>query len=72
MKTESIVRLMVGTLVLTSLALYHWHNPNWIWLTVFVGFNLIQSSFTGFCPTEIVVRKLRGETSTGAKIPSRA
>jgi hypothetical protein len=67
MKTESIVRMMAGTMVLSSLALYHWHNPNWIWLTAFVGFNLLQSSFTGFCPAEIIVRKLRGETVTGAK-----
>lgn len=63
MKTESIVRLMVGVMVLSSLALSHWHNPNWIWLTAFVGFALLQSSVTGFCPSEIVVRKLRGETA---------
>jgi len=72
MKTESIVRFLVGTLVLGSLALYHWHNPNWIWLTVFVGFNLLQSSITGFCPSELVIRKLRGETSTGAGSSYRA
>ncbi len=61
MKTESIVRMMAGTMVLASLALYRWHHPYWIWLTVFVGFNLLQSSVTGFCPAEIIVRKLRGE-----------
>lgn len=66
MKTESIVRMMVGTMILSSLALYHWHNPNWIWMTTFVGANLLQSSFTGFCPTEIIVRKLRGETAARA------
>jgi hypothetical protein len=67
MKTESIVRMMAGTMVLGSLALYHWHNHNWIWLTVFVGFNLLQSSVTGFCPAEIIVRKIRGEPAAGAK-----
>jgi hypothetical protein len=66
MKTESIVRMMVGTMVLISLALSHWHNPNWIWLTAFIGFNLVQSSITGFCPSEIIIRKLRGETATKA------
>ena len=67
MKTESIIRMMVGTMILGSLALAHWHNHNWIWLTAFVGFNMLQSSITGFCPSEIVIRKLRGETATGAK-----
>ena len=67
MKTESIVRLIVGTLILSSLALAHWHNPNWIWLTAFVGANLLQSSLTGFCPSEFVIRKLRGETTTVAR-----
>jgi hypothetical protein len=66
MKTESIVRMMAGTMILGSLALYHWHHPYWIWLTVFVGFNLLQSSVTGFCLAEIIVRKLRGETAPGA------
>ena len=68
MKTESIVRMIVGTMILASLALYHWHHPNWIWLTVFIGFNLVQSSFTGFCPSEMIIRKLRGETTTSAAI----
>lgn len=48
-------------MVLGSLALYHWHNHNWIWLTAFVGFNLLQLSVTGFCPAEIIVSKIRGE-----------
>ena len=65
MKTESIVRMIAGMIVLSSLALSHWQSPNWLWLTAFVGFNLLQSSITGFCPAEIIIRKLRGETATG-------
>ena len=65
MKTEHIVRIIVGFVIVTTLALSHWHNPNWIWVTAFVGFALFQSGFTGFCPTEIVVRKLRGESASG-------
>lgn len=72
MKTESIVRIIVGIVVLTSLALHQWHNPNWIWVTAFVGFALFQSGFTGFCPTEIVVRKLRGEPALETRSSSRA
>jgi hypothetical protein len=51
MKLEYRIRLLAGTMVLVSLALTyfsHW----WVLLTVFVGVNLIQSAFTGFCPAE--------------------
>lgn len=58
MKLENIIRALAGTLVLASLALAHYVHPNWIWLTVFVGFNLLQSAFTGFCPAEMLLKKL--------------
>jgi hypothetical protein len=58
MKLENVIRAMAGTMVLGSLALAHYVHPNWIWLTVFVGANLLQSAFTGFCPAETVLRKL--------------
>jgi len=52
------VRLLAGLMVLVSLALYYWVSPKWLLLTAFIGLNLIQSSFTGFCPPEIVFKKL--------------
>ncbi len=58
MKLESAVRIMAGTMVLLSLALAHWVNQWWLLLTVFVGVNLIQSALTGFCPAELVLKKL--------------
>ena len=58
MKLENAIRIMAGTMVLISLALAHWVSPNWLWLAVFVGVNLIQSAFTGFCPAEKILRKL--------------
>jgi hypothetical protein len=58
MKLESAIRILAGSLVLISLALAHWVSPYWLWLTAFVGFNLIQSAFTGFCPAEIIFKKL--------------
>jgi hypothetical protein len=58
MKTEMIIRRFAGTFILASLALAHYHNPNWLWFTAFVGFNLLQSSFTKFCPLEIILKKL--------------
>ena len=57
MRMEMIIRRFAGTFVLVSLLLAHYHSPYWLWFTVFVGFNLLQSSFTGFCPLEIILRK---------------
>ena len=58
MTIENIIRALAGTLVLTGLILAHYVDPNWLWLAAFVGFNLLQSAFTGFCPAEIILRKL--------------
>lgn len=67
MKLESIIRGLAGTLVLTSVALAHYVSPHWQWLSVFVGFNLLQSAFTSFCPAEIVLRRLGVGGAGGAK-----
>ena len=45
-------------LVLVSLALAVYVSPYWLWLTAFVGANLIQASFTGFCPAAMILKKL--------------
>ncbi len=58
MKLESAIRLLAGTLVLLSLALAHWSHEAWLLLTAFVGINLVQSVFTGFCPAEKILRRL--------------
>ncbi len=58
MTLENSVRLVAGILVLASLALGYFVSQYWFLLTAFVGFNLVQSSFTGFCPAEIFLRKL--------------
>lgn len=50
MTVERAVRLLAGVMVLGSLALAHWVSPNWLWLTAFVGLNLLQSAFTNWCP----------------------
>ncbi|MDZ4286505.1 MAG: DUF2892 domain-containing protein [Prosthecobacter sp.] len=57
MTLENIIRALAGTLVLTGLILAHYVDPNWLWLTAFVGFNLLQSAFTGFCPAETILKK---------------
>ncbi len=63
MNVERIIRIMAGVMVLASLALGVeaspiYHNVNWLWFTGFIGVNLLQSGFTGFCPPEMMLRKL--------------
>lgn len=58
MKLENVIRALAGTLILTSLVLAHFVSQNWLWLTAFVGANLLQSAFTGFCPAETILKKL--------------
>lgn len=65
MKTESLVRILAGTMVLISLTLAHFVSSWWLLLAAFVAINLIQSAFSGFCPAEIIFRKL-GVTRDGA------
>jgi hypothetical protein len=44
--------------VLVSLWLAHAHSPNWLWLTAFVGANLLQAAFTGFCPLAMILKAI--------------
>ena len=57
MNIDRYVMAFAGTMVLASLALGLWVSPNWVWLTAFVGANLLQASFTGFCPLALVLKK---------------
>lgn len=67
MKTESYIRILAGTFVLTAIVLSRTVHPNWILLAAFVGANLIQSAFTGFCPAEMILRRL-GVGKAGASV----
>lgn len=60
MSLEHAVEAFAGFMVLLSVVLTYFVHPAWMWLTVFVGINLFQQSFTGFCPAAIVMRKLFG------------
>jgi len=64
MSIESAIRLAAGTFILLSLKLAHTFNgvdlygaPTWLWFTAFVGLNLLQSAFTGWCLLESILRK---------------
>lgn len=52
---ERIVRAVAGTMVLASILLTYFFGMSWLWLGVFVGVNLLQSSFTKFCPLEKIL-----------------
>jgi hypothetical protein len=56
-KTHYIVRRVAGTFVLVSLALGYWASPWFFLFTAFVGLNLLQSSFTRWCPMEGLFEK---------------
>lgn len=58
MTLDRSVLAFAGFMTLLSAVLTAWVSPYFIWLTVFVGLNLLQSAFTGFCPAAIVFRKL--------------
>jgi len=58
MNVDKFVMRFAGTVVLVSLALGYYVNLNWYWLTAFVGANLLQSSFTGFCPLASILKKM--------------
>jgi hypothetical protein len=57
MTTERIVRMVAGIFVMVSVSLGYWVHPGWFGFTAFVGFNLFQSSFTRFCPLELILKK---------------
>jgi len=65
---EGAIRVIAGSFVLLSLALARWVSPWWLLLAAFVGVNLIQSAFTGFCPAELILRRAGvGRETIGAR-----
>ena len=58
MHIDNAVMSFAGAMVLLSLALGWFVSPYWLLLTVFVGLNLLQAGFTGFCPAAMILKKL--------------
>ena len=58
MKIAQFVRVLAGSMILVSVVLARWVSPWWLLFTCFIGLNLIQSAFTGFCPPSLVLRGL--------------
>ncbi|MFZ2172130.1 MAG: DUF2892 domain-containing protein [Methylococcaceae bacterium] len=58
MTIDRVVFAVAGSFILISLLLAHYHSELWLWFTAFVGANLFQSAFTGFCPMAMILKKL--------------
>lgn len=58
MTLDRSVFAFAGVMVLVSVALTEWVSPLFVWFTVFIGLNLLQSAFTGFCPAASLFKKL--------------
>ena len=58
MTINDAVRALAGTMILISVALVYFVSPWFLLFTAFIGLNLLQSAFTGFCPPSIVFRRL--------------
>lgn len=58
MNIDRAVFALAGTMILISLVLGVWVHQYWLFLTAFVGLNLLQSAFTGFCPAAIIFKAL--------------
>ena len=58
MTIDRAVLAIAGSFILISLLLAHFHSVNLLWFTAFVGTNLLQSAFTGFCPMAMILKKI--------------
>jgi len=67
MSSERAVLAFAGIMIIVSLLLTAYVHPNFVWLTAFVGANLFQSAFTGFCPAGTILQKLGFKSSCAAK-----
>ncbi|PIE15083.1 MAG: hypothetical protein CSA68_08650 [Rhodobacterales bacterium] len=63
MSSERVVLAFAGVMVLLSVVLTLYVHPKFFWFTVFIGVNLFQSAFTGFCPAKIFFEKLGFKSS---------
>ena len=68
MTRERCIRIIAGTFVLASLALGTWVSHYWYWFTAFVGLNLLQSGFTGWCLMEDILKKIGIGESTKTSV----
>jgi hypothetical protein len=56
MSIDRLVFAFAGSFILISLALSQYHHIYWLWFTAFVGANMLQAAFTGFCPLAMILK----------------
>lgn len=64
MSIDRAVMAFAGVMILASLVLSQLHSPYWLLFTGFVGLNLVQTSFTGFCPAAMIFKRLGCKAGT--------
>ena len=57
MSIDRLVFAFAGAMVLVSLLLAHFVSAYWLWLAAFVGANMLQAAFTGFCPLALILKR---------------
>jgi len=67
MNVDRVVLAFAGTVVLLSVLLAYAVSPYWLWLAVFVGANLLQAAFSGFCPLARIVKAFGGRPGAAFK-----
>lgn len=58
MNVDRFVFAFAGLMILVSVGLSQVHSVNWLWFTAFVGANMLQAAFSGFCPLAMILKKL--------------
>ncbi|MBS0396825.1 MAG: DUF2892 domain-containing protein [Proteobacteria bacterium] len=58
MSIDRLVFAFAGIFILASLLLAHFVHPAWLWFTAFVGANMLQAAFTGFCPLALILKRV--------------
>lgn len=64
MNIDRIVMSFAGFAILLSVVLSQYHSVNWLWFTAFVGANMLQASFTGFCPLAAILKAIGRKPGT--------
>lgn len=64
MSIERLVFAIAGLFILLSVVLSQLHCVNWLWFTAFVGVNMLQAAFTGFCPLAKILKALGKESGS--------
>lgn len=58
MNVDRMIFAIAGLFILISVGLSQVHHINWLWFTAFVGANMFQAAFSGFCPLAMILKKL--------------